>query len=151
VLTRLIALFLLCALGMDAALADTDRQFIVQRNAAPAGPPISDAVLVGNTLYISGMLGLDPKSNRAPEDPQIEAKLVMERVKKTVESAGLAMDDIVSIQVFCTDLALYDTFNNVYRAYFPQGFPARAFLGAAALVRGAHFEVLGIAVRRSTR
>jgi hypothetical protein len=54
----------------------------------------------------------------------------------------------VSIQVFCTDLALYDTFNNVYRTYFPHGFPARAFLGANALVRGAHFEVLGIAVRR---
>jgi enamine deaminase RidA (YjgF/YER057c/UK114 family) len=58
------------------------------------------------------------------------------------------MDDVVSMQVFCTDLALYDTFNNVYRTYFTHGFPARAFIGAPALLRGAHFEVLGIAVRR---
>jgi 2-iminobutanoate/2-iminopropanoate deaminase len=65
-----------------------------------------------------------------------------------VESAGLTMDDVVSMQVFCTDLALFDTFNSVYRTYFPHGFPARAFLGAGALLRGAHFEVLGVAVRR---
>lgn len=79
----------------------------------------------------------------------MEAKLVMDRVKQTVESAGLTMDDVVSMQVFCTDLALYDTFNSVYRGYFPHGFPARAFLGTSSLLRGAHFEVQGIAVRRS--
>jgi enamine deaminase RidA (YjgF/YER057c/UK114 family) len=59
------------------------------------------------------------------------------------------MDDVVSIQVFCTDLALFDTFNSVYRGYFAHGFPARAFLGASTLLRGAHFEVLGVAVKRT--
>src|ERR1700676_337754 len=54
--------------------------------------------------------------------------------------------DIVPGELFCTDLALYDTFNAVYRDYFPHGFPARAFLGASTLLRGAHYEVLGIAV-----
>ena len=149
-LTKPFTLALLLALGAQAAAADTDRHFIIgERSTAPTPPPISDGVLVGNTLYISGHLGLDPKTNRAAEDPQVEAKLVMDRVKRTVESAGLTMDDVVSIQVFCTDLALYDTFNSVYRGYFPHGFPARAFLGASTLLRGAHFEVLGIAVRRS--
>ncbi len=149
-LTRLFTLVLLLALGGHAAAADTDRHFITgERSTAPTPPPISDGVLVGNTLYISGHLGLDPKTNRAAEDSQVEAKLVMDRVKRTVESAGLTMDDVVSMQVFCTDLALYDTFNSVYRSYFPHGFPARAFLGASTLLRGAHFEVLGIAVRRS--
>jgi 2-iminobutanoate/2-iminopropanoate deaminase len=142
-------LALLLSLGAQAAAADTDRQFINgERSTAPTPPPISDGVLVGNTLYISGHLGLDPKTNRAAEDPQVEAKVVMDRIKRTVESAGLTMDDVVSMQVYCTDLALYDTFNSVYRGYFPHGFPARAFLGASALLRGAHFEVLGIAVRR---
>jgi 2-iminobutanoate/2-iminopropanoate deaminase len=76
----------------------------------------------------------------------------MDRVKRTVESAGMTMDDVVSMQVFCTDLALFDTFNSVYRSYFTHGFPARAFLGASTLLRDAHFEVLGVAVRRpSTR
>jgi 2-iminobutanoate/2-iminopropanoate deaminase len=146
---RLIAISLLLALGVHAAAAQADRKFInVEPNAAQSPRPISDAVLVGDTLYISGHLSVDPKTNQAPADPQIEAKLVMDRVKRTVESAGLTMDDIVSVQVFCTDLALYDTFNSVYRTYFTKGFPARAFLGANALLRGAHFEVLGIAVRR---
>lgn len=148
-LSKPFMLALLLSLGAQAAAADTDRQFINgERSTAPTPPPISDGVLVGNTLYISGHLGLDPKTNRAAEDPQVEAKVVMDRIKRTVESAGLTMDDVVSMQVYCTDLALYDTFNSVYRGYFPHGFPARAFLGASALLRGAHFEVLGIAVRR---
>jgi 2-iminobutanoate/2-iminopropanoate deaminase len=146
--TRLLAGLLALALGMHAAAAE--RKFInaEQGSAAQATRPISDAVLVGDTLYISGHLGIDPATNRAAADPVVEAKLVMDRVRHTVEAAGLSMDDVVSIQVFCTDLGLYDTFNNVYRAYFAHGFPARAFLGASALVRGAHFEVLGIAVRK---
>jgi 2-iminobutanoate/2-iminopropanoate deaminase len=147
--TRVIIVSLLLVLGMQAVAADADRKFInVEQGAAQIPRPISDAVLVGNTLYISGHLGIDPETNRAAEDPQVEAKLVMDRVKRTVEAAGLAMDDIVSIQVFCTNLALYDTFNKVYASYFTHGFPARAFLGAPTLLRGAHFEVLGTAVRR---
>jgi 2-iminobutanoate/2-iminopropanoate deaminase len=147
------ALALALALGAHAIAADTDRRFINgERSAAQTPPPISDGVLVGNTLYISGHLSIDPKTGQVPADPQAEAKLVMDRVKRTVESAGLTMDDVVSMQVFCTDLALFETFNSVYRSYFQHGFPARAFLGANALLRGAHFEVLGVAVRRpSTR
>ena len=146
---RPITIAFLVALAANAASADTDRHFVNgDRSAARALLPFSDGVLVGDTLYISGHIGIDPKSDRAADDPRIEAKLVMDRVKATVESAGLTMDDIVSMQVFCTDLALYDTFNAVYRDYFPHGFPARAFLGASTLLRGAHYEVLGIAVRR---
>ena len=150
-LTKPFILALILALGAGTALADSDRRFINgERSAAQTPPPISDAVLVGNTLYISGHLSVDPKTGQVPTDPQAEAKLVMERVKKTVESAGMTMDDVVSMQVYCTDLALFDTFNSVYRTYFTHGFPARAFLGAGTLLRGAHFEVLGVAVRRSS-
>jgi 2-iminobutanoate/2-iminopropanoate deaminase len=81
-------------------------------------------------------------------DPEAETKLVMDAIKKTVESAGMTMDDVVSIQVHCTNLALYDTFNKVYKTYFKNGYPARAFLGASSLLRNAHFEVLGIAVKK---
>ena len=120
----------------------------MERAALRAPLPFSDAVLVGDTLYIAGHIGIDPKTDRAAEDPRIEAKFVMDRVKATVESAGLTMDDVVTMQIMCTDLGLYDTFNDVYRTYFQHGFPARAFLGANSLLRGAHYEVLGIAVRR---
>jgi 2-iminobutanoate/2-iminopropanoate deaminase len=147
-LTRLLAVALLLGWGMQAAAADADRKFInVEPSAAPTPRPISDAVFVGNTLYISGHLSIDPKTNNVPEDAKAEATLVMDRFKRTVETAGLSMDDIVSIQVFCTDLTMFDTFNSVYRTYFTKGFPARAFLGAGSLLRGAHFEVMGVAVR----
>jgi 2-iminobutanoate/2-iminopropanoate deaminase len=147
--TRIVTLAFLLALAVSQASANTDRQFINGARSTSRAPlPFSDGVLVGNTLYIAGHIGIDPTSDRAAEDPRIEAKLAMDRVKATVEAAGLTMDDVVSMQVFCTDLGLYDTFNEVYRNYFPHGFPARAFLGASALLRGAHFEVLGIAVRR---
>jgi 2-iminobutanoate/2-iminopropanoate deaminase len=59
------------------------------------------------------------------------------------------MDDIVTIQVFCTDLKLYDTFNAVYQTYFGGGDPARAFVGVDKLLRGGRYEVLGIAVKKT--
>ena len=146
---RSVALAFLLVLSGSQAEANADRQFVNgTRSAARAPLPFSDAVLVGDTLYIAGHIGIDPKTDRAAEDPRIEAKFVMDLVKATVESAGLTMDDVVTMQIMCTDLGLYDTFNDVYRTYFQHGFPARAFLGANSLLRGAHYEVLGIAVRR---
>jgi len=60
----------------------------------------------------------------------------------------MTMDDLVSVQVFCSDVALFGAFNDVYRGYFTKGFPARAFLGSGPLLSGARFEVQGIAVKR---
>ena len=139
-------LFLSCAMLATAG----DRKYIVNpRPGDTKGLPFSDAVLVGNTLYIAGHIGLDPKTGQAPADAELEAHLVMDGIKKTVENAGFSMDDIVSMQIFCTDLKLYDTFNNIYKTYFHGDFPARAFVGSDKLLRNGHYEVLGIAVKRS--
>jgi 2-iminobutanoate/2-iminopropanoate deaminase len=140
-----ILLLLFCTFAVAA-----DRKHIVKQRASDMKAlPFSDAVLVGNTLYIAGHLGLDPKTGQASGDVEQEAHVVMDGFKETVESAGLTMDDVVSIQVFCTDLKLYETFNNVYKTYFHGNYPARAFIGAATLLRGGHYEVLGIAVKKS--
>ncbi len=127
-----------------------DRKFVVNpRPADTKALPFSDAVLVGNTLYLAGHIGLDPKTGQAPADAEQEAHLVMDGIKKTVENAGLSMDDLVSMQIFCTDLKLYETFNNVYKTYFHGEFPARAFIGTDKILRSGHYEVLGIAVKRT--
>jgi reactive intermediate/imine deaminase len=127
-----------------------DRKYIVKpRSGDRKDLPFSEGVLIGNTLYIAGHIGLDPKTNMPPASAEEEARLVMEGIKQTVESAGLSMDDMVSMQIFCTDLKLYDTFNGIYRTYFHRDYPARAFLGAANLLRGGRYEVMGIAVKRS--
>lgn len=112
-----------------------------------AGAPFSDAVVVGDTVYLAGKLGLDPKTGKPPADVTEEARLVLDGVKAVLEHQGLTMDDLVSVQVFCSDVAHYDAFNAVYRTYFKKDPPARAFLGSGNLLFGARFEVLGTAAR----
>jgi 2-iminobutanoate/2-iminopropanoate deaminase len=113
---------------------------------APAAP-FSEGVMVGDTFYVAGHIGMDPATQKAAASVDAEAHLVLEAVKRTLGEAGLSLDDLVSVTVYCTDLRLYDSFNAVYRGYFHAPYPARAFIGINQLVRGAHFEVTGIAVK----
>ncbi len=110
--------------------------------------PFSDAVVVGNTVYLAGKIGIDPATGKAPHDIEQEIRLAMDGIKATLAAAEMTMEDLVSMQVFCTDLSLYEKFNEVYRTYFTKNFPARAFIGSGPLLRGGRFEVQGIAVRR---
>jgi reactive intermediate/imine deaminase len=109
--------------------------------------PYSDAVLAGNTLYLSGRIGIDPQTGKAPEDVEKEIRFLLDGMKTTLATAELTMDDLVSVQIFCPDLALYDKFNEIYRSYFIKDFPARAFIGSGSLLRGGRFEAQAIAVR----
>ena len=109
--------------------------------------PFSDAVLVNDTLYLSGKLGLDPATGKPPADAEQEARLMLDGIKAVLKEAGMTMDDIVTVQVFCPDLSLYDTFNRAYRTYFGKDAPARAFIGSGPLLRGARFEMQAVAVR----
>jgi 2-iminobutanoate/2-iminopropanoate deaminase len=147
-LSKVVAAVLFLMLCVTAGAAD--RKFIVKPRAESLkGLPFSDGVLVGNTLYIAGHIGLDTKTGQPPASAEDEARLVMDGIKSTVEAAGLTMDDVVSIQIFCTDLKLYETFNNVYKTYFHGDYPARAFIGTDKLLRGGRYEVLGIAVKKT--
>jgi len=134
-------LLLICS----AAFAQSDRKYIP--SARPT-LPFSDAVVVGDTIYVAGHIGVDPKTNKVPEKVEDEARLVMDGIKQAVEAGGATMDDLVSVQVFCSDVSHYDAFNSVYRTYFTGKFPARAFVGSGKLLFDARFEVLGIAVKR---
>jgi 2-iminobutanoate/2-iminopropanoate deaminase len=112
-----------------------------------AGPAFSGAVMAGDTLYVSGTTDMDRATGEPPSDPKVGAKIVLDNIKRTVESGGLTMDDLVWVQIFATNLDHYAAFNEVYRTYFKGPLPARAFLGAGSLLGGANFEVMGIAVR----
>jgi len=111
------------------------------------GIPISDAVLVGNTLYLSGNGGIDLETMEVPEDPKDEATLLMENVKRTLALADMTLEDLVSVTIYCPDLSLFGQFNEVYRSYFDGDYPARAFVGSGKLLFGMRFEIQAIAVK----
>ncbi len=153
---KIAATLAMLASPMLLLAADAAPHFLVlDPSPARAQLPFSDAVRTGDTLYVAGTLGLDPatlsdpKTARVAAEPADEARYALDAVKHTLEAAGFKMDDLVSVTIFCTDLDLYGTFNDVYRGYFHGHFPARAFIGASKLVRGARFEVMGTAVKGS--
>jgi 2-iminobutanoate/2-iminopropanoate deaminase len=133
---------------LTAHAAGADRNYLTPEGCKPAAcPPFSSGVMVGDTYYVAGHLGIDPATGQAAADVDAEARLLMEQVKGTLKRAGLTMNDLVSVTVYCTDMSLYDRFNAVYRSYFSENFPARAFIGASKLVRGARFEIQAIAAK----
>ncbi len=142
-------LALALALSLTAPLLaqhePTDRRHAKLSRTSTA--PFSDGVLVGNTYYLAGRLGIDPITSEVPKDVEQEARLMLDGVKAALAEVGMGMDPLVSVQIFCSALAQYDVFNKVYRTYFKENFPARAFIGSGPLLRGARFEMQGIAVR----
>lgn len=124
------------------------RQYIDLPGHAP-NLPFHDAVLVGDTLYLSGRIGLDPLTGQLPASLDHEMRFLFEGFAAVLRQAGMQMDDLVSVQIFCPDPALWQRFNLEYVKHFqPQYLPARAFLGSGPLLFGAHFEMMGIAVKR---
>ncbi len=131
-----------------AASAEERRTVRLRSRDAKDARPFSDAVRVGQTLYLAGRIGLDPATQKPPADVATEVRYVMEEIKAVLAQEGMTMDDLATVQVFCTDLSLYGTFNDVYRTYFTKGFPARAFIGVGSLLAGGRFEVQGTAVKQ---
>ena len=110
--------------------------------------PFSDAVMVGDTLYLAGRIGLRPGTTEVPKDPAEEARLMLDDLRAVLAESKLGMDDLVNVQIFCSDVSLFETFNAVYRAYFSGDLPARAFIGSGPLLFGARFEIVAVAQRR---
>lgn len=147
--SRAMIVSLVGVFGAATALAaDTTRHYVPA--PAPTGgaaaAPFSEGIMVGGTFYVAGHIGLDPATQKAASNVDTEARLVLDAVKQTLSQAGLTMDDLVSVTVYCTDLSLYDGFNAIYRTYFHGQYPTRAFIGVNSLVRGARFEIAGVAV-----
>lgn len=145
-MTRLLTgLWLLLLAGAPASAQDVVHYTAPLRAGATQGPPFSTSVLAGDTLYVSGTIDIDPATSKPPPDVRDGARLVLNNIKRAVEQAGLTMNDLVWVQVFASNLDDYAAFNEVYRTFFTGPLPARAFIGAGALLNGGHFEVMGVA------
>jgi len=133
--------------GMGAARAAPARHYINLPGRTVAAP-FSDAVLIGDTLYLAGRIGLDPATRKPPATAEQEVLNVLDQFKTVLAAAGMTMDDLASVQVFCSDVSLFDTWNKIYPTYFTKELPARAFIGSGPLLFGARFEMQAMAVRR---
>jgi 2-iminobutanoate/2-iminopropanoate deaminase len=116
---------------------------------APAAiGPYSQAILVGDTLYCSGQIGLDPKSGLMLTDGiESEAEQVLENLGAVLKAAGMDYCHVVRCSVFLTDINDYAQVNEIYARYFSDDAPVRETIQAAALPRGARVEISCVAVR----
>jgi reactive intermediate/imine deaminase len=118
------------------------KQIISTPHAPAAIGVYSQAVRVGNTIWVSGQIPLDPKTKElvSPEiEPQV--RQVFENLKAIVSAAGAGLDDVVKATVFLVDLSHFALVNKVMAEYFREPYPARAAIGVASLPRGAQVEV----------
>ncbi len=122
------------------------RQVIYTENAPAAIGTYSQAILVGNTLYLSGQIGLDPYSMELVEGIEAQIRRVFDNLKAVCEAAGGTLADIAKLNIFLTDLSNFQLVNQIMGEYFAQPYPARAALGVASLPKNALVEMDGIVI-----
>ena len=125
------------------------RQVIHTENAPAAIGTYSQAILVGNTLYLSGQIGLDPYSMELVEGIEAQIRRVFDNLKAVCEAAGGTLADIAKLNIFLTDLSNFQMVNQIMGEYFAQPYPARAALGVASLPKGALVEMDGVVIINS--
>ena len=122
------------------------RQVIHTENAPAAIGTYSQAILVGNTLYLSGQIGLDPYSMELVVGIEAQIRRVFDNLKAVCEAAGGSLADIAKLNIFLTDLGHFQLVNQLMGEYFAQPYPARAALGVASLPKDALVEMDGIVI-----
>ena len=122
------------------------RQVIHTENAPAAIGTYSQAILVDNTLYLSGQIGLDPYSMEMVEGIEAQIRRVFDNLKAVCEAAGGSLADIAKLTIFLTDLANFQLVNQIMGEYFAQPYPARAAIGVAALPKNALVEMDGVVI-----
>jgi reactive intermediate/imine deaminase len=132
---------------VTATAAPETVEFLNSGKVLPTNLPFSEAVRVGNTLYLSGQIGVVPGSLKlVTGGMQAEAKQTMHNIKTSVEASGYKMSDIVKCTVMLADMSEWAAFNEVYKTFFSGRYPARSAFGANGLALGARVEVECIAV-----
>jgi 2-iminobutanoate/2-iminopropanoate deaminase len=142
----LIPMFLLVAL--NHAEKSKDREVISSPDAPAAIGPYSQAVRVGNMLFLSGQLGISPKTGKfAVGGFEGQARQALENQKAVLRAAGFSLNDVVQCQVFVTDMNNYPKFNAIYKEYFKKNFPARAVLEVSRIPANGLLEIMMVAVK----
>ncbi|WP_269913795.1 RidA family protein [Acinetobacter sp. HY1485] len=120
---------------------------VIHTDLAPAAiGTYSQAITVNNTVYLSGQIGLNPKTMELVEGIEAQIRQVFDNVKAVCEASGGSLAHIAKLNIFLTDLSHFQLVNQIMGEYFSQPYPARAALGVASLPKGALVEMDGIVV-----
>lgn len=119
------------------------KQEIRTEKAPLPGGPYSQGLKVGSRIYVAGQRPADAATGKIPEDFAAQAKQVLENVRHVLEAGGGAMDDVVKVTVYLTDIANFAAFNEIYTTYFSPPFPTRTTVSCS--LRGILVEVDAIA------
>jgi reactive intermediate/imine deaminase len=120
---------------------------IISTDQAPqAIGTYSQAVKVGNTVYMSGQIGLDPATMQLVEGIEAQVHRVFKNLQAVAEASGGSLGDVVKLNVFLTDLGNFALVNTIMAEYFSQPYPARAAVGVASLPKGALVEADAVLV-----
>ena len=144
--TFIIIILILCITGCNQK--KNEREVISSSEAPAAIGPYSQAIKVGNILYLAGQIGMDPETGKfAGEDFESQAIQALENQKAVLKQAGFELADVIQCQVFVTDLNNYPNFNIIYKEYFKKDFPARAVLEVSRIPADGLVEIMMVAVK----
>ena len=134
------------------ALADrsSSPEYLDSAKLFPPDLPFSEAVRVGNTLYLSGQIGIVPGTmSLVAGGLEAETRQTMENIRTSLEAHGYSMNDLVKCTIMLADISRWATFNEIYKTWFDERFPARSAFGASGLALGAQVEIECIAARQA--
>jgi 2-iminobutanoate/2-iminopropanoate deaminase len=142
-----------CVLLISAALvgaAHAQEHTVITSDGAPkAIGPYSQAIKVGNLVFLSGQIALDPagKTELSSLDVEAQTHRAMDNLSAVLAAAGLAMKDVVATTLYVADLKDFEAINRAYGSYFKSGAPSRSTVQVAGLPRGAKIEISAIAAK----
>lgn len=119
----------------------TSEKKIIMPEGYNQGLPFTPGILVDGTLYVAGFSGEDAKTGVIPEDFETEVKQALDKIGVILKEADMDYKDVVSVQVYLTDMKLFDQMNKVYRTYFDEPRPTRSIMGIKELIGPARFEI----------
>src|SRR5437868_4088789 len=128
-ISRVVAVLTASVIGMSAGVLEAQQREVVNMPGAPApnpngpGPVLSNAIKIGNMMWVSGQTGTTQGDTTADTEKQTGAAL--DKIKKTLEAGGFSMKDVVAVQVYLDDINDFQKMNGVYRTYFTDTKPTR--------------------------
>jgi reactive intermediate/imine deaminase len=126
-----------------------NKQPVISKHAPAAIGPYSQGIRAGNTVYLSGQIGLDPATGALVEGLEAQAHQVIKNLRAVAQAAGGELDDVVKLTLLLADLADFTKVNEIMASYFKPPFPARATYQVVALPKGARVEIEGVMVLAS--